>query len=81
MARWEMLTIDTRIEDKKVGFFGSKRLQIWKYVAVVDTPQGPRVLDESESWEYVLSDDSDASQERNRRQYEIGMRVRSKLIA
>ncbi|GIL14933.1 MAG: hypothetical protein BroJett039_01060 [Chloroflexota bacterium] len=80
MAKWEVCTIDLRSERKRTGLFG-KTVDINRYVSVVDSLEGPKIVEESASWEYIVGDDSKKTYSYNTQQYEFGTVERSKLIA
>ncbi len=77
MSKWEVCTIEMRSE-RKWGLF-RKTVDISKYVAVVDKPEGPKVISESRTWKYI-HDDSEHSYSQNREQDELSRTEHSKLV-
>jgi CO dehydrogenase/acetyl-CoA synthase alpha subunit len=83
MPRWEVCKIEIREErrERVGGLFSSGERAYYRYVAVADTPQGQKDVDQSDVYQHLYWRDYNKDWDKqNRESYEHGLEERSKLI-
>jgi hypothetical protein len=85
MPRWEMCRIQNdEVRSERIGgFLSSATRHFYRFVAVVITPQGARVIDQTAPYEWIEWDQSHENAEwraRTLEGYERGGQEKTKLI-